>query len=147
MKGLLSLNQNLIRDASSIFTLEDIIAAKPREFPGCSSEPRVKIPQARRSIEIDQDVVDALRKRFGTMPLGRAIRILIGLKPKIFQNAWQEEEDELIREYYPSTGGKGLAEVLGRSANCVRDRAFTLGVKRQWLYKRDRRNRKRTNTP
>jgi len=118
------------------FTLHDIVAAEPDEFAACSTEPKVKIPQARRSIEIDEDVVKALRAKFGTMPLGRAIRIMLGLRPKIAQNAWQEEEDYLIREHYPSKGGPPLAKVLGRSVDCIRDRASDLGVGRVWIYGR-----------
>lgn len=136
MPKLLSLNRNMVRDGLGSFTLEDTIPAKVDEFATCSTEPRVKIKQARRSIEIDQDVVDSLRAKFGSMPLGRAIRIILGLKPKIAQNAWQEEEDYLIREYYPLNGGPPLAEVLGRSVDCIRDRASDLGVQRKWVYGR-----------
>lgn len=118
------------------FTLLNVIKAKEDEFAAQSTEPKVKIKQARRSIEIDQDVVDVMRKRFGTMPLGRVIRIMLGLKPKIAQNGWQEEEDALIKEHYPSMGGPPLAKVLGRSVACIRDRAATLGIKRIWVYGR-----------
>ncbi len=124
------------------FNLLDIIPSPEDEFSGISTEPKMKIKQARRSIEIDQDAVDVLRKQFGTMPLGRAIRIILGLKPKIAQNAWQEEEDALIREYYPIGGANPLAEYFGRKPHCVWDRASKLGVKRKWSYKRDRRSNK-----
>jgi len=132
--GELSLDKSLKADGG--FTLLNILAAEPEEFPTCSAEPKVKIPQARRSIEIDQDVTDAMRARFGTMPLGRALRIMLGLKPKIAQNAWQEEEDELIRAHYPSMGSPPLAKVMDRGVDCIRERASTLGVHRIWLYKR-----------
>lgn len=125
------------------FTLLDVVPAPEDAYPTCSAEPRVKLPQARRSIEIDQDVVDALRERYGTMPLGRAIRIMLGLRPKATQSAWQEEEDELLRKYYPLYGSKHLVGVLDRSQQCIRDRTVKLGLKREWLYKRDRRGRKR----
>ncbi len=124
-------------------TLLDIVPVLEDAYPTCSTLPRLKISQARRSIEIDQDVVDAIRKRFGVMPLGRAIRIMLGLEPKIAQNAWQEEEDELIRKYYPQYGSKPLIEALGRGTNSIRERAMVIGVKRVWLYKRDRRGQKR----
>ncbi|KKL66793.1 hypothetical protein LCGC14_2141440 [marine sediment metagenome] len=123
------------------FSLLNVLKAEQDEFVGCSTEPKIKIKQARRSIEIDQDVVDAMRKQFGNMPLGVGIRIMLGLKPKVAQNAWQEEEDTLIREHYPTNGGVLLAKVLGRSADCIRDRASDLGVKRVWLYKRDQRHK------
>lgn len=141
MVKLLSLDRNMAREGGT-FTLKEIIPAEQDEFATCSTEPKVKIQQARRSIEIDQDVVDAMRAKFGTMPLGRAIRIMLGLKPKIAQNAWQEEEDFLIRENYPTMGGPPLAKVLGRSVDCIRDRAYTLGVRRVWQYKRDRRGQR-----
>ena len=145
MPKLVSLSKNLVHNGN--FTLEDVIATKPDEYAthDCSVEAKVKIHQARRSIEIDQEVVDALRKQFGIMPLGRAIRLLLGLKPKVFQDAWQEEEDRLIREHYPTTGSRGLTEFLGRSADCIRTRASILGVKRQWIYKRDRRKKTKEN--
>ena len=139
MNKMLSLNRSLLRDGTDNFTLEDLIGAKPDEFAACSESAKSKIKQARRSIEIDQAVVDILRRTFGTMPLGRAIRIMLGLKPKIAQNAWQEEEDTLIREHFPSIGAPPLAKLLDRSDDCVRNRASTLGIKRVWLYKRDRR--------
>ena len=125
--------------AEGNFNLLNILEPKLDEFAACDAEPKVKIPQARRSIEIDQDVVDAFRARYGNMPLGRALRIMLGLKPKIAQNGWQVEEDYLIREHYPMMGGSPLAKVLDRSVDCIRDRASDLGVKRVWLYKRDRR--------
>lgn len=118
------------------FTLLSILKAKEDEFATQSAEPKVKIHQARRSIEIDQDVVDAFRVKYGTMPLGRALRIMLGLKPKIAQNAWQEEEDYLIREHYPTMGGPPLAKVLDRSVDCIRERASDLGIKRVWVYGR-----------
>jgi len=130
----LSLDKPLVADGN--FTLLDVLASKPDEFAACDTEPKMKIPQARRSIEIDQDVTDAMRFRFGTMPLGRALRIMLGLKPKVAQNAWQEEEDALIREYYPLWGGPSLAKVMDRSVDCIRERASLLGVGRIWLYKR-----------
>ena len=136
MVKILSLNRSLLREGGKNFTLENVIAAKPDEFATCSVNAKVKIQQARRSIEIDQDVVDALRRIFGNMPLGKAIRIMLGLKPKVAQNAWQEEEDALIRKHYPLVGGPPLAKVLGRSADCVRDRAHSLGVKRVWQFGR-----------
>ena len=139
MSKELSLDRPL-KAGETNFTLLNVLKAEEDEFAAQSLLPKMKIHQARRSIEIDQDVVNALRTKFGTMPLGRAIRIMLGLKPKIAQNAWQEEEDFLIRKHYPSRGGPPLAEVLGRSVACIRDRAFTLGVKRIWLYKRDRRD-------
>ena len=141
MTKILSLNYSLLKGEPGNFTLEDIIASRPDEFASCSGDAKVKIKQARRSIEIDEDVVIALRMKFGTMPLGRALRIMLGLKPKIAQNAWQEEEDTLIRKYYSSNGAPPLAKVLGRSQDCIRDRAFTLGLKRVWLYKRDLRHK------
>jgi len=118
------------------FTLLSVLKAKEDEFEGQSTEPKLKIHQARRSIEIDQDVVNAFRAKYGTMPLGRALRIMLGLKPKIAQNAWQEEEDYLIREHYPTKGGPPLAKVLDRSVDCIRERASDLGVKRVWVYGR-----------
>lgn len=130
----LSLHKSL--KAGENFSLLDIIVAEKEEFPACDAEPKLKIPQARRSIEIDQDVTDAFRKRFGTMPLGRALRILLGLKPKIAQTAWQEEEDVLIRQYYPTWGSPPLAKVMDRGVDCIRERASELGVGRVWLYKR-----------
>ena len=141
---VLSLNRPLLNDGTGNFTLENVVAASPDEFAACSTSAKVKIQQARRSIEIEQDVVDILRKQFGTMPLGRALRIVLGLKPKLAQNAWQEEEDALIRKHYPSTGASPLAQVLDRSTDCIRGRASTLRVRRTWLYKRDRRSRKRS---
>lgn len=125
------------------FTLLNVIKAPEDEFAAQSTEPKVKIKQAQRSIEIDQDVVNAFRKQFGTMPLGRALRIMLGLKPKISQNGWQEEEDALIKEHYPEMGAPPLAKVLDRSVDSIRNRASTLGIKRRWLYKRDRRGQRR----
>lgn len=118
------------------FTLLSILKAKEDEFAGQSTEPKLKIHQARRSIEIDQDVTNAFRAKYGTMPLGRALRIMLGLKPKIAQNAWQEEEDYLIREHYPTMGGPPLAKVLDRGVDCIRERASDLGVGRVWVYGR-----------
>ena len=123
------------------FNLLNILETELEEFPTCSEDAKVKIPQARRSIEIDQDVVNAMRAKYGNMPLGKALRIMLGLKPKIAQNAWQEEEDYLIKEHYPTKGSPPLAEVLGRSVDCIRDRASFLGIKRVWLYKRDLRHK------
>jgi len=125
------------------FSLLNIIPAPEDKYAKYSSTPKSKIQQARRSIEIDQDVVDALRHQFGNMPLGRAIRIMLGLNLKTAQNAWQEEEDALLKEYYPKYGSKALSETLDRKPHCVRDRASKLGIKRVWEYKRDRRGRKR----
>ena len=133
----LSLDKSM--KAGENFTLLDMLASKQEEFPSCSTSVKVKIRQARRSIEIDNDVVEALRSRYGLMPLGRAIRTLLGLRPKVSQTAWQEEEDALIRDHFPLRGAPPIAEVLGRSADCVRERASKLGIKRKWLYKRDRR--------
>ena len=129
--------------AGTSFTLLNVVPSPESDFPTCSTVPRVKITQARRSIEIDRDVVDKLRQQFGTMPLGRALRIMVGLKPKVAQNAWQEEEDELLRKYYPNYGSKYLAEVLDRKPHCIRDRASKLEIRRVWKYKRDRRGRMR----
>jgi len=128
------------------FTLLNFIAAKDDIYAKFDARPKLKISQARRSIEIDQDVVDALRLRYGTMPLGRAIRVMLSLRPKIAQNAWQEEEDDLLKRYYPLYGSKHLAEVLDRKPHCIRDRASKLDIKREWLYKRDRRERQRKVT-
>lgn len=75
------------------------------------------------------------------MPLGRAIRVMLGLKPKVAQDAWQEEEDRLLRQYYSEHGSKALAEVLGRGSATIRDRASNLGIRRVWQYKRDRRKK------
>ncbi len=127
--------------AGKDFTLLDILVSKQDEFVGEDSEPKVKIPQARRSIEIDQDVTDAFRARYGNMPLGRAIRVMLGLKPKIAQNAWQAEEDAMIRIHYPTKGGRPLATIFGRSLPCVGQRAAKLGIRRTWLYKRDMRHK------
>lgn len=138
MNKTLSLNRNLIKDGSSHFTLEGIIAAKPDEFAICNVRPRGGI-QGRRSIEVDKDVVDAIRVRFGNMALVQAVRVMLGLPQKMAENAWQEEEDQLIRNYYPTIGGPPLAKVIDRSADCIRERASDLGVSRQWEYKRDRR--------
>lgn len=135
----LSLDRSLLRDGSDSFTLKDVIASTPEEFPTCSTNVKVKIPQARRSIEINQDVTDALRARYGSMPLGRALRIMLGLKPKVAQNGYQEEEDNLIRKYYPNYGAPPISKVLDRSVACIRERAAKLGIRRVWLYKRDRR--------
>ncbi|KKL65811.1 hypothetical protein LCGC14_2151200, partial [marine sediment metagenome] len=68
-------------------TLKDLLPAPKEDFVFSSTQPKVKIPQARRSIEIDQDVTDAFRKLYGSMPLGRALRIMLGLRPKVAQNA------------------------------------------------------------
>ena len=125
------------------FSLLNIIPAPEEAYPTCSNFPRTKIQQARRSIEIEQDVTDALRQRYGNMPLGRAIRIMLGLKPKIAQNAWQEEEDKLLQKYYPQHGSTQLSEVLDRRPHSIRNRASKLGIKRVWIYKRDRRGRRR----
>jgi len=122
--------------------LIDVLEVKQDTFPLCDTKAKVKIRQARRSIEIDQVVVNRLRQMFGNMPLSRAIRILIGLKPKVAQNAWQEEEDEFLRKYYPEHGSKHLAGVLDRKPHCIRDRASKLKIRRLWKYKRDRRNLK-----
>ena len=127
--------------AKDNFSLLDVLQAELDEFVTCDSEPKVKIPQARRSIEIDQDVTDAFRARYGNMPLGRALRLMMGLKPKVSQNAWQSEEDAMIRIHYPTCGGPPLAKVFGRSVDCVRGRAAKLSVKRVWLYKRDQRHK------
>ena len=122
--------------AGVTLTLKDLLSAPEEDFVFCSALPKVKIPQARRSIEINQDVTEAFRKRFGNMPLGRALRVLLGLKPKIAQNAWQEEEDELLKKYYPKYGSKYLAEALDRKWYCIGIRASKLGIKRVWTYKR-----------
>lgn len=123
---------------NSNFSLEDILESKPDQFPTVSKRPRGGI-QGRRCIEVDQDVVDAMRARFGNMPLAQVVRVMLGLKPKTAQNAWQEEEDQLIREFYPDHGSRPLSKILDRAWYCIGVRASELGIKRKWLYKRDRR--------
>jgi len=142
MVNIVYLDTNLVSDPSANFTLLNVIPAKQSEYDTFSTKANVKRKQARRSVEIDQDVTDAIRKQFGNIPIARAIRLLVGLKPKVAQDAWQGEEDAVIREHYPSMGGAPLANLFGRSRPCVCNRARKLGVKRVFLYKRDRRGQK-----
>lgn len=126
MRGILSLQKPLGNTEN--FTLEDILAS-PELLPD-DAEYRRNGKKQGKQVTIDQETVDHLRLRFGNIPLGRAIRSLIGLPPLEKQEAWQVWEDDVIKEWYPCAGSAGvLAQDVKRSPDAIRARAQVLSVK------------------
>jgi len=42
---------------------------------------------------------------------------------------WTEEQVEIIKQYYPSMGGKAVAEMTGAPPRTVKDKANRMGVR------------------
>ena len=126
MKGIFCLQKPLENTES--FTLEDILASP--EIIMSDAEYKRNSRKAERQVSIDNETIAILKLRFGNIPLGRAIRSLVGLPPIEKQDEWQEWKDNVIRECY-SWGGSiaVLAQDVKRSANAIRRRAGVLKIK------------------
>ena len=125
MRGIFSLQKPFHNTEN--FTLEDIIASP--EIPPDDAEFKRNGKPAGRQINLDAETTAKLRERFGNLPLGRAIRSLVGLSPVQKQDAWQEWEDDIIKERYSWGGSVAVKLEVERSFDAIRERARFLGVK------------------
>ena len=57
-------------------------------------------------------------------------RIIKELESLPEQPQWTQFEDDMIRRFYPTKGGK-IAKVLGKTVNQIQKRAAKLGVRYQ----------------
>lgn len=127
MFRLKSLDAPLVHDDEG-FALKDVIAAPeavaetvPAKYLGkfSANQPR-----------LDPETVSEIRRRYPGLPLGRAVRALVGLPPLEKRDAWQPWEDDVIRDRYPHGGSELVRLDVKRSRDAVIERARFLGVKR-----------------
>jgi len=125
----ISLDMPTIKGEPNSRTFHEIIPS-PELLPSEPEYKRLGKPQG-RAIRLDDETVKKLRERFGNLPLGRAIRSLVGLPPLENRTAWQVWEDKIIREVYSWGGSRGVIENgVNRSRGAVQGRAMLLGIKK-----------------
>lgn len=127
-----SLSEPIGKDKEDDLTLETILpdtyvdeqpkgADAPTKFQGHRPYKNV--------VGIDLDTAKILRTRYPNHPLIDAIRLAVGLQPLNRSRAWQEWEDNIIKEYYPNGGSWACrADLSHRSRQIINQRARSLGI-------------------
>ncbi len=53
---------------------------------------------------------------------------------KLNNTPWTEEEDKLLKEYFPISKDEDLQEMFNRSITSIKGRAYRLGLKKHWNF-------------
>lgn len=110
--------------------MEQVIAS-PRVTPDDAPYKRNGKP-SKHCVVLDSETTLKLKERFGNIPLGRCIRSLLKLPPLEKVEAWQEWEDNIIRECYPWGGSLSVkSQDINRTYAAIREQARKLGIRRE----------------
>lgn len=128
-----SLFEPLGQDKEGELTLETLLPDTyvDEQPKGADAPTKFTRPCCKRTIQIDVDMASLLRQRYPDRTYKDGIRLLLGLQPTGINRAWQEWEDEIIREKYPYGGTFACQIDLSpkRTQKQINSRAHELGVK------------------